>query len=321
MQVSFIVPLFNCLPYTQAMVASLRATLPAGLAHEIILVDDGSTDGTRDWLGRLEAPYRVVLNPGNLGYAAANNRGAAVARGDLLALLNNDLIFGGLRSGALRALREPKGWFQPMQSLQRRLGARAGVIGNVQLNATTGAVDHAGLFINHQGKPEHLRDRGPWLRRSRRVPAVTGACCLISSQLWRELGGFDEGYVNGCEDVDLCFRAEAAGRLNAVALHSVVRHHVSVSPGRKLRDEANTYRLTQRWQERLSCLGQRDWCRAHFEQFLPEPRDYPDPRLARAIALYRLGLARRPPRRAAEGMRAALATETNRWHAIFRTSV
>jgi len=308
MQVSFIVPLFNCLPYTQAMVASLRATLPAGLEHEIVLVDDGSTDGTRDWLGGLKAPYRVVLNERNLGYAGANNRGAAVAQGDLLVLLNNDLIL-------------TRGWLQPMQALERRLEARAGVIGNVQLNAATGAVDHAGLFINHQGKPEHIRSRGPWLRGARRVPAVTGACCLIQKNLWQELGGFDEGYINGCEDVDLCFRAEAAGRLNAVALRSVVRHHVSASPGRKLRDEANTYRLTRRWRERLTLLGQRDWCRAHFEQFLPEPRNYPDPQLARAIALYRLGLKRRPPRRAAEGMRAALATETNRWHAIFRAPV
>ncbi len=304
MQVSFIVPLFNCLAYTQAMVASLSATLPAGLDYEVILVDDGSTDGTRDWLATLGSPYRVVLNPENLGYAGANNRGAAVAQGESLALLNNDLVLS-------------PGWWEPLAALQRRLGERAGVLGNVQRDARTGAVDHAGLFINAKGKPEHLRRRGGWPRAARRVPAVTGACCLIQRRLWVELGGFDEGFRNGCEDVDLCFRAEAAGRINAVALHSVVRHHISMSPGRKLRDEANTYRLTQRWQERLVELGQPDWCRAHVEAYLPEPRNFPDPRLARAAACYLLGLRPHPPRRAAEGMRAALAVEFNRWHALF----
>jgi GT2 family glycosyltransferase len=303
MQVSFIVPLFNCLAHTQAMVASLSTSLPSGLTSEIILVDDGSTDGTREWLAGLTPPWRVVLNSRNLGYAGANNRGAALAQGDFLALLNNDLI---LRPG----------WLEPMLAAARKLKERAGLIGNVQLNARTGEVDHAGLFINAKGKPEHLRRRG--FGRLRRAAAVTGACCLLPRSLWVELGGFDEGYVNGCEDVDLAFRAEAAGRVNAVALQSVVRHHVSSSPGRKLRDEANTFRLTQRWHDHLVTLGQRDWCRAYFEAYLPEPRDFPDPMLARAIALYQWGLKRSPPRRAAEGVRAALATELKRWHAIFQ---
>ena len=140
MQVSFIVPLYNCVAYTQAMLASLAASLPAGLQYEVILVDDGSTDGTRAWLATLGAPFRVVFNPENLGYAAANNRGAELARGESLALLNNDLILS-------------PGWWEPLAALQRRLGDRAGVLGNVQRDARTGAVDHAGLFINAKGKP------------------------------------------------------------------------------------------------------------------------------------------------------------------------
>ena len=78
--------LLNNLALTRACVESLQATLPCGLAHEVILVDDGSTDGTRAWLKSLSssnglatlAPsVRVVLNEHNLGYAVANNRAAA----------------------------------------------------------------------------------------------------------------------------------------------------------------------------------------------------------------------------------------------------
>ena len=125
MLASFIIPLFNNLALTRACVASLQATLPAGLTHEIILVDDGSTDATRAWLSTLGPPFRVVLNDRNLGYAAANNRAITHARGDVLALLNNDLVF--LPS-----------WLEPMLGAHRSLADRAGLIGNLQLNARTG---------------------------------------------------------------------------------------------------------------------------------------------------------------------------------------
>jgi GT2 family glycosyltransferase len=307
-RLSVIVPLYGGLALTQAMVASLRATLPREIPHEIILVDDGSTDGTREWLATLAPPCRVILNPGNLGYAEANNRGAAGARGELLALLNNDLVL-------------TPHWLEPMLAAHRRLGPRAGVVGNVQLSARTGEVDHAGIFINWKGKPEHCRrGAGPLarlFRPDRSVVAVTGACFLIARSLWRELGGFDSGYRNGGEDVDLCFRAAAAGRRHLVARRSRVLHHVSSAPGRKARDEANTYRLVEQWHDTIVRLGRDDWCRHHFETFLPEPRDFPDPALARQVALYLLGLRVNPPAGATAGMRQTVATELARWQQMF----
>jgi GT2 family glycosyltransferase len=291
------------------MLRSLRETLPADLTHEIILVDDGSTDGTREWLAGLEAPFRVILNERNLGYGASNNRGAAIARGELLALLNNDLVL-------------TPGWLQPMIEAHELLRGRTGVVGNVQRNARTGALDHAGIFINYKGKPEHVRTP-LWrirvanrFKRLRRVPAVTGACMLIHHDVWAELGGFDEGYVNGCEDVDFCLRAAAAGYRNLVALRSVVRHHISPSPGRKGRDEENTRRFTLRWRRTLVSLGVRSWCRHHFETYLPEPRDFPDPGLARQVVFYLLRLRPTAPHGAYPGMDAAIGVEIERWNKI-----
>ena len=294
MQVSFIIPLFNNLALTRACVASLQATLPAGLTHEIILVDDGSTDDTRSWLATLGPPFRVVLNDRNLGYAAANNRAIAIARGDVLALLNNDLVFL----------------------------PRAGLIGNIQLDAGTGAIDHTGIIINQQGKPVH--DRALPARRSRLfssvrpVPALTGACVLVKRALWQQLGGFDEGYVNGGEDVDLCFRARAVGRTNAVALRSVVRHHISASVGRKLHDEENSYRLARRWQQELVTDpgALREWCLECSEKILREPR-YQDRGLALRTFLFQHGFTRTPPPESLAALTAALAREFARWEKIF----
>ena len=305
-RLSVVIPLFNCLPLTQAIAAALPATLPPGLAWEAVFVDDGSTDGTREWLATLRPPFLAILNERNLGYAGANNRGAARARGELLALLNNDLV---LRPG----------WLEPMLAAHAALGVRAGLVGNLQDDARSGAPDHAGIFFNHQGKPEHDRRPVPaWrrlLRPVRPVPAVTGACVLLGAALWRELGGFDEGYVNGCEDVDLCLRAAAAGRTNAVALRSRVGHLISASPGRKRRDEANTYRLARRWRETLVREGSRAWSRHYLASHLAEPRDYPDPALARQAALYLLGL-RSVPAGARAGMQVALEVELERWRSL-----
>ena len=306
-KVSFVIPLYNCLALTQATVASLRATLPSGLAYEIILVDDGSTDGTREWLATLRDPFRVVLNERNLGYAGANNRGAAVATGELLALLNNDLVL------------TPR-WLQPMLAVLKRIGSRAGVIGNVQLNAATGAVDHAGIGITLKAKPAHETELPPvawrWLRRTRVVPAVTGACALMQRSLWTQLGGFDEGFKNGGEDVDLCFRARAAGRVNAVALWSVIRHHVSSSPGRRMRDEENSRRLALRWREELESLAWRRWCWDYLDREWRSPRVPLGHADARAALAYWLHLRPNAPPVARAGMRAAMDLELARWQKI-----
>ena len=307
MEVSFVIPLFNCLPLTRAMVASLQASLPSGLAHEIILVDDGSTDGTREWLATLAVPFRVVLNERNLGYAATNNRGAALARGRLLALLNNDLVLS-------------PGWLEPMLAAHRSLGDRAGLIGNVQLDARTGQVDHTCIFINLKGKPEHQRtfpaEFSHFFTTVYRVDALTGACALIERALWQQLGGFDEGYFNGCEDVDLCFRARAAGLINAVALRSRVRHYISSSLNRKRSDEENTYRLTLRWRDELARSASRRWSRHYYESSPLEPSEH-GYGFELQIWLYAIGLRRAPPTKALAAMYAAIDLELARWKEMF----
>jgi GT2 family glycosyltransferase len=286
------------------MVASLQATVPREVSHEIVLIDDGSTDGTRPWLATLAPPFRVVLNERNLGYAGANNRGAAVAVGEFLVLLNNDLVL-------------TPHWLEPMLSAHRQLESKAGVIGNVQRDVRTGVVDHCGIFINPKAKPEHDRALPPgWFRclhPVKRVPAVTGACALIARNLWERLGGFDEGFSNGGEDVDFCFRATAMGLRNAVALRSAVLHHISASPGRKLRDEQNSRRLALKWRAQLEQLALRRWCWNYLVHNWTTPHAALDHAAARAALLYALHLRRTAPAVAINGIRAAMDLELDRW--------
>jgi GT2 family glycosyltransferase len=306
MRVSFIIPLYNCLAHTRECVRTLQASLPLNLSHEIILVDDGSTDGTREWLATLAAPFHVILNERNRGYAAANNRAAALARGDLLVFLNNDLILA------------PR-WLEPMLAVHRRLPS-PGLVGNVQVNARTGALDHAGIFFNAKGKPEHDRHfplPAALFCGYRPVPALTGACFLVAASLWRELRGFDDNYLNGGEDIDLCFRAGLAGRTNAVALRSRVRHHVSASPGRKLRDEENSRRLTLRWRQEITRLAAPAWCRQYLTKEWGLARDPSDHALALGALAYLLRLRRRPPLLVSRGVESALQAEIARWQHLF----
>jgi O-antigen biosynthesis protein len=307
MSVSFIIPLYNCLAHTQECLRTLEATVPAEVKYKVIFVDDGSTDGTRDWLAALsgrEEDVTVLLNERNLGFAGACNRGAAEASGDLLFFLNNDLVF-------------LPGWFQPMAEVLR-MASDVALVGNIQRSVATGEIDHAGVRFNCKAKPEH-DTRLPWLSRLRgwrEVPAVTGACLGIRAEQWERLGGFDEGFANGGEDIDLCLRARAAGYRNLVALRSVVLHHVSQSKGRKLRDEHNSRRLAERWRTEIALLSARAWAGQHLETSWHGARDPDGYAAAMHMLFLSLGVIRRPALAAVCGADRAIEREMQRWREI-----
>ena len=256
-RVSFVTSLYGCLPLTQAMLASLWATVADWSDKQIVLIDDASPDRTADFLQTLAADPRCVVlhNSTNLGFAASNNRAAAAAQGDILVFLNNDLVL-------------LPGWLDPLLELLASL-PDAGAVGNVQRSVATGLVDHAGIFFDLEGMPTHAHKNraAPPPGPSRERNAATAACLAIPRQLFLQHGGFDVAYRNGCEDVDLCVRLRQAGRRIYVSHRSVILHHVSSSPGRNLHNDANSQLFRSRWASYTRSFGQIEWPAEYLRRY------------------------------------------------------
>ncbi|MBK8000463.1 MAG: glycosyltransferase [Verrucomicrobia bacterium] len=219
-RVSIVIPTFNNLALTKQCLAALYQTTPAALA-EIIIVDNGSTDGSVPFFeaeqnaGRL----RAALNPQNLGFARGCNQGALEARGEFVLFLNNDT-------------QTQPGWLEAMLNATRE--TQAGVVG-CKLLYPDGSIQHAGIeFIN--GVPDHrfrhAAANAPEVNQRREFDMVTGACFLMPKKLFVDLGGFDEVFRNGVEDVDLCLRVRGAGHKVVYEPEAVVIHHEGKTQGR-----------------------------------------------------------------------------------------
>jgi GT2 family glycosyltransferase len=216
-RVSIVIPVRDAWAETRRCLRALAATIPPAESRrvEVVVVDDGSTDGTPGRLARLRTPFplRCLPNRGR-GFAAASNRGARAARGRTLVFLNNDT--------------EPRpGWLEPLVGLLER-DPRVGVAG-ARLLYPDGSLQHAGIFLSDLGfpyRPYRLADGGlPPARRRRDVPAVAGACLAVRRDLYLGLGGFDEGYpIGNLEDVEFCLRVGRTGRRVVCDGRSVVVH-------------------------------------------------------------------------------------------------
>lgn len=236
---SIIVPVFNRCDLTRMCLEAVQQTL-AGHRGEIIVVDDGSSDGTAAYLESLGRAVRVIRNRRNLGFAAACNRGVAQARGEFVVFLNNDTT-------------PEAGWLEPLLD-EVRSSEATGVVG-AKLLYPDRRIQHAGVaFSVPNGVPYNLfrgapEDFEPSCQR-REYRAVTGACMLVRRSLFRALDGFDERYRNGFEDVDFCLRAREQGARVIYQPQSVVVHLEEQSEGRKDFDVQNLTLFLNRWAER-----------------------------------------------------------------------
>lgn len=238
--ISFVIPLFNHLAQTQAMLQSLLASLPRDLDYEIIFYDDASSDGTQEWLQSLNHPrIHYFIHSQNCGYAKTNNDAIRYAKGDYLVLLNNDLLFVA-------------NWLEPMIETLENPKLNAGIVGNVQYRVDDHAIDHAGVILTPRGQFDHLRVLPEDTTQAISVYVVTGACMLIRKVDFDAVSGFDEVFINGCEDIDLCLKIRGTGKQVYLEPCSRILHHVSLSRNStSIQNEKNSQYLFAKWRKEI----------------------------------------------------------------------
>jgi hypothetical protein len=181
-------------------VSALRRT--STLALEIIIVQHTDTS-------MLAYADACVEYQGPFDFARMNNLGAAKATAPTLLFLNDDVLV------------QERGWDEAFAA---RLGQRDVGIAGAVLDYPDGTLQHAGIVTGmgdaagHCGRFQMSSELWPWLRMSRDVSAVTGAMLGIRTDVFREVGGFDEAFPVNYNDVDLCLRVREKG-LRVVCLN------------------------------------------------------------------------------------------------------
>jgi len=174
---------------------------------EVILVDNGSSDGSAERAGDILPKLRVIRNESNQGFAPACNQGAREARGDYLLFLNSD------------AVAEPNS----VEELVRIASDNSIPVLQPLLVTGDGSVDSAGDLFTWSGFFWHLQEK-PGKNHLQSIFATKGACMLVKRSVFAELDGFIDSYFAYFEEADLCWRARLRGYEVALAPSVVVLH-------------------------------------------------------------------------------------------------
>jgi GT2 family glycosyltransferase len=226
---SIIIPTFNTSAVTRECIRNLLAS-PPKLSHEIIVIDNCSTDDTVSKITAEFPQLTVLQNPLNLGFSKACNRAALSAKGETLCFLNSDT------SNAGPAIDHLFRWLAEHP--------RTGIVGP-ELRSADGRLIQmswvwnpilAGELFQQYLAPYSLRVSKfkhkivAWLqRKSRHVSIICGACLMIRREAYQAIQGFDEDFELYFEDSDLCYRCRQAGWEIDFDADAKITHHLGQS--------------------------------------------------------------------------------------------
>lgn len=224
---------------------------------EVIVIENNSTDPeTFAYYEKAQARYdglRVVRWPGEgFNFSAINNYGRRFASGDYLLLLNNDveILHGDWLTELLRQCARPGG----------------AAVAGAMLYYPDDTIQHAGVITGLGGYAGHShkykrRGSGGYMFRAATVQdlsAVTGACLLVRTEVWDQLGGLDEAFAVAFNDVDFCLRVRDQGYRIVWTPYAQLCHHESKSRGDDEKDPAKAARFAAEQQRLYALHGGRE---------------------------------------------------------------
>ena len=263
-------PLVSIIILTHNGLGHLQRLFPALEAHtdypqvEVIVVDNASTDGSREFLASLESrfPIHVIENARNESYSRGHNQAAELAKGEYLLFLNNDIV-------------PLHGWLNHLVRVAET-HPRTGSVGAQLIypdapdEPLSGLVQHSGIVFeyeySHDLQSEFMRPYNhgfgelPLLGENLPVEermACTAACLLVPTSVYHQVGGLDENYVYGYEDVDFGLRLKSLGLTNWYCPSAVLIHHESSTQKSQASHEVRDRRLKnmrllrERWHDKV----------------------------------------------------------------------
>jgi N-acetylglucosaminyl-diphospho-decaprenol L-rhamnosyltransferase len=266
---SLVIPTFNTAAMTLRCCRAVLASMPEGT--EVIVADDGSSDGTADLLAHEVPAVQIVRLESNRGFAPAANRGIAVARGHIIVLLNSDAI---VEADALTAILSAFDADPILGVAGARLlnedgtpqwsGGRTPTLAWM-IGVVSGAGHLAHFFRRRGPRKEHRQEclchkrLSMWHRHSclcsqREVDWVSGAAMAFRREVWEVSGPLDERFRFYCQDIDFCLRAHKTGWRVAVVGNARVVHAL----GGTVADKTLRHDPERLWPDLL------DWGAAHY---------------------------------------------------------
>jgi len=241
-RVSVLIVNWNGRAYLQRCLDSLAAQAYPDI--EVVLVDNGSTDGSVEYV-RESYPWVIVIESArNLGFSEGNNEAARQARGEYVFMLNND---AWVRDDTIVRL---------LRTARSRPGAA--IIGCRVLNPD-GSIQDVGLKIDALGFPQGVTPASPLPLLIEDLFYVSACALFMRRDVFQDLGGFDRRYIIFHDEVDLAWRAHLRGYSVMTNMESAVYHvgggtMTGGAPGKEKRYRTTTRRVYLRERNTLTTL-------------------------------------------------------------------